>query len=158
MSNQVRQFADAAEEFCSWAEANPEDQRNQVLTALQHLSNLYRLALALPELFGEQDSRDISHEEWQQVFVRFGSLPFNYYSQSVPQEVAGESSLADLADDLADIWRDLKSGLLLFQSGYAEAACWKWRGSFWSHWGEHASGALYALHSWHSRQEGAAIP
>ncbi len=158
MSDHVRQFAGAAKEFCYWAEATPEDQRNEVVTALGHLANLYQLALVLPEWFGEQDSPDISDREWNQVFVRFGSLPFNYYSQANPLEVLGESGLADLADDLADIWRDLKGGLLLFQSGYVEAACWQWRTSFWSHWGKHASGAIFALHNWHGQREGAAIP
>ena len=159
MLRQVQQFADAAKAYCSWAESNSEEQSSQVPAALALLSSLYRLALALPEVFVEQDSPDIQDQEWKNVFVRFGSMPFNYYSQcSDPHEVLGECATADLADDLADIWRDLKRGLLVFQAGNIEAACWQWRHSFWSHWGQHATGALYALHGWRSQHEDAAIP
>lgn len=159
MSRQVQQFADAAEAFCSWAEEGIEDQGGQVLNALVLLSNLYQCALALPEFFGEQDPPDVPDQEWKKVFARFGSMPFNYYSQCFdPHEVPGEPSVADLADDLSDIWRDLKKGLILFQAGNMNAACWHWRTSFWSHWGQHATGALYALQSWRSQHEGAAIP
>ena len=159
MSKHVQHFADVANAFCTWAEESSEDQIDQVPAALALLSNLYQLALVLPELFDEQDAPEIQDQDWKKVFARFGSMPFNYYSQFFdPLEVTGEPTVADLADDLADIWRDLKRGLLLFQAGNVAAACWQWRQSFWSHWGQHATGALHALHSWYCQGDVAAMP
>jgi hypothetical protein len=58
-----------------------------------------------------------------------------------------------LADDIADAYRDLKSGLLKWQRGESGAALFEWRYHLETHWGEHATGALRALHTraaWHS--------
>ena len=56
--------------------------------------------------------------------------------------------VADLADDLADVWRDVKRGLSLFNAGHVEAACWEWRQGFLATLGYHAAGGIYALHTW----------
>ena len=45
-----------------------------------------------------------------------------------------------LADDAADIYRDLPSGL-------NDNAVGEWRFGFDNNWGKHAAEALYALHS-----------
>ena len=51
------------------------------------------------------------------------------------------------ADDLADIWFDVKRGLLIFEAK-GEAALadvqWSWKFSFETHWGRHATGAMAA--------------
>ncbi len=152
MSAQVEHFARAAERFCSWAEAEPSGTDAEVLTALGHLSDLYQLVLGLPELFDEQEPPEVLQESWERVYARFASMPFNYYSQCFdPQELDSTPVVADLADDLADVWRDLKRGLLLFHAGHTASACWEWRESFWQHWGQHATASLHALHSWRSQ-------
>lgn len=52
-----------------------------------------------------------------------------------------------LADDIADIYRDLKEGLVLMEKpNGAENAVWEWRFGFGSHWGHHALSALKAIH------------
>lgn len=52
-----------------------------------------------------------------------------------------------LADALADIWRDLRSGLDALGSGNPrEDVLWEWRFDFRTHWGLHAVEALRALH------------
>jgi Domain of unknown function (DUF5063) len=50
-----------------------------------------------------------------------------------------------LADDLADIYRDLKKGLILSEKTSAEDALWNWRLHFDFHWGNHAMSALKAI-------------
>lgn len=55
-----------------------------------------------------------------------------------------------LRDDLLDIYRDLKEGLLLFDSpdeADRQTAVWTWKLNFMLHWGEHATGALRVLHA-----------
>jgi hypothetical protein len=86
-------------------------------------------------------------------FRRFGSLPFNFYSECFNPLVvpAEEPVIADFADDLADIWRDVKPGLLLFRAG--DRAAGHWRFHFDVHWGHHATAAMYALQAWFSAVE-----
>ena len=55
-----------------------------------------------------------------------------------------------LSDDLADIWRDLKLGLLAMESDAADRSAdiaWHWRFSFESHWAQHAAGAIGGLNA-----------
>ena len=52
------------------------------------------------------------------------------------------------ADDLADIYRDLKEGLELYEAGHVAEALWEWSQSFNTHWGRHASSALHALQAY----------
>jgi hypothetical protein len=150
MSQQVQQFAEAANQFCSWAERSPQSPETEATTAVQLLSSLYQRALTLPDTFGEEEPGEVADSEWTSIYRRFGSLPFNYYSQRFnPLDIQSEShEVADLADDLADIWRDLRRGLSLFNAGHVAAAGWEWRQSFWQHWGHHAAGGIYALHCW----------
>lgn len=56
----------------------------------------------------------------------------------------------DLADDIADIYRDLSEGLALFDNGHTAAAQWELAFSFHGHWGRHAASAISALHCWHA--------
>src|SRR3546814_20177377 len=101
MSAQLQHFAEAAMSFCSWAETTPSEPEAGALTALEHLSMLYQLALALPELFGEQEPPEITRDEWQQIYVRFGSMPFNYYDLCFyPQALEAKPVVSDIADDL----------------------------------------------------------
>ena len=144
-------FADSARSFCEWAEGSPGSPKEEALAARRYLASLYGLALNLPEsAFGEEDPAGLSDDKWQTVFSRFSALPFTYYSSFFDPSTAvtEEASLGDLADDLADIWRDLKDGLTLFDAGHTGAATFTWRFGFNSHWGRHASSALYALHCW----------
>jgi hypothetical protein len=152
MTQQIQQFAEAAEQFCAWAEASPSAPEAEATAALQFLSNLYRYALDLPPLFGEEEPGEVTHGAWEQVYQRFGALPFNYYAQCFdPSDLPTEAVTADLADDLADIWCDLKRGLFLYHAGHVPAAVWEWRQNFWQHWGHHAAGGIYALHAWHTQ-------
>jgi hypothetical protein len=145
----ITHFASAAREYCLWAEAAPGE--TDMLVARRHLASLIAFALVLPD--AAPDSKDpdaIPTDAWRAIFQRFGELPVNYYNNCVdPLHACGaEPSLGDLADDLADIWRDLKGGLVLFDAGHAIAAAFAWRESFITHWGRHASSALYIVQCW----------
>ncbi|GGX17598.1 DUF5063 domain-containing protein [Undibacterium macrobrachii] len=149
MTSQVEKFATVAAQFCEWAEGGSLSPEREAQIAHQFLCDLSQLALQLPPEFGEEEPAEITYETWHSIYRRFGSLPFNYYSHCFdPQEVPNDATTADLADDLADIWRDLKGGLSLFRSGHVQAAVWEWKQSYWQHWGRHAAGGIYALHCW----------
>jgi hypothetical protein len=147
---QLENFAATATAFCDWAEAPPGTPVEEADTALKFLSQLYAQALCLPQLFDDEDAPAISDEDRTAIYKRFGSLPFNYYAvHAQPADAIDPSpGIGDLADDLADIWRDLKRGLALYSKGNRSAAACEWRESFRMHWGSHAAGALHALHCW----------
>ena len=55
-----------------------------------------------------------------------------------------------ISDDLADIWRDVKEGLLEIDRGKETStmeAVWHWRFSFETHWAHHVAGASAALNA-----------
>ena len=145
-------FADVAREYCAWADAEPSARPEEdAVRALRLLVALYAAALELPEGMaaeGEVDSN--SQEEWRRVYDRFNGLPVSYYREvyNLLELSDEEPVLGSLADDLADIHRDLQRGLLLFDRGEAEGAAWEWSFHFRAHWGRHLTGALHALHVW----------
>ena len=77
-----------------------------------------------------------------------GGLPVNYYSAiSQPLVVpADEPVVADLAEDIADVFRDLVDGLRLYDEGERTQAHWQWVFAM-AHWGEHATSAIRVLHA-----------
>jgi hypothetical protein len=53
-----------------------------------------------------------------------------------------------VSDDLADIYCDIKKGLVKIRnrSGVPSSVVWQWKFGFESHWGRHAVSAIAALH------------
>lgn len=121
--------------------------------ARRYLSTLYAMAADLPQFESGWTEGALTHDDWSVTFQRFGELPVGYYGNVCnPLEVpAGETALGDLADDLADIWRDLKEGLIMFDKGNRDAAGFSWQESFNTHWGTHAVNALAVVHVWLSQ-------
>ena len=119
------------------------------------LPEVYAAALALPDV--EPDATDAhpsrtTCEEWKRLYDDIGSTlgrwnyywdVFDPYSQSDHEPVCGS-----LADDLAEIYRDLREGQLAEdEDGRVRPndVIWCWRFAFVSHWSGHASGAIRAL-------------
>lgn len=145
----ARSFEEAVTAFCEWAERPSSDPVSEAFAARRLVAEIYSLALLLPEGSPEDDDERPSASERDVVFRRFGALPFNYYSVMDPLDAPpGDPMVGDLADDLIDIWQDLKVGLRLLQTGRLEEARCEWRWSFDSHWGQLAASALYVLQSW----------
>jgi Domain of unknown function (DUF5063) len=142
-------FERLARAYCDFVERDPATGRAAFVTELErHLVALYRAALDL-ELGDppEVEAPRLSHEEWRATYDHVASLlgdadgywlVFNPFAQETP--VHGQ-----LADDVADIYRDLKSGLALIDGHPSVDASWDWRFTFDSHWGRHAASAIYAL-------------
>ena len=152
MNEPTEKFVSVVREYCAWAESKPKTESEEAEISIRLLAGLYSNVLALPKNGPGQDidGKRISDEEWNNMFKRFGALPFNYYSEYFsPAKVAEEEPvIGDIADDLADIYRDLKEGLELYETGHVTEALWEWNQSFNSHWGRHASSALHALHAY----------
>lgn len=157
MPTHVDRFASAAEEFCAWCELEGKEEVAGARTALRYLTQLYSMALDLrmpPDANFDLDGEGSDDKTWKSVFNRSATLPFGYYSEVFnPLEVPSEAPVVgDLGDDLADIHRDLTSGLSLYRDGHVQEAEWEWRFHFQAHWGRHAASAIRALHCWFADQ------
>ncbi len=151
MSNTIDRFALATRAFIAWAESpGSDDSHAEAVLARRSVAALIATAIELQAGTCDTEALVLPGEEYKRIFKRFGALPFNYYSEcfnplAVPPE---EPVVADLADDLADIWKDVKRGLLLYDSGAPERAAWHSSNHYSFHWGHHATAALYALQTW----------
>jgi hypothetical protein len=112
----------------------------------RHFIALYRAALDLSGSPPDDDAPRISHDDWRAVYDRARDHlgESNHYWLMHDPRVEEPPGLGDLADDVADTYRDLKSGLAMIDERPADDPSWDWRFSFDTHWGLHVSGALTA--------------
>ena len=145
----IARFAAAAERWCAWAETPPEVVEWEVETAIRLLLELVARALDLPDVDVEDDDDDPERpddEAYAALRRRFAVLPVGLYGTIDPDDVAGEQHLVgDVIDDVSDVWRDVRQGLDAHREGKRDEACWIWKFTFRSHWGEHAVEALRVL-------------
>jgi len=158
MSSELNAFADETRRFVDWVTGAGNEEMD-VATALRRIVSLYSAALQLPSPFSaSQESEDVervSDTEWKSALERALKLPLRYYGEvfdplPVPPE---EPVVGDVGDDIADIYRDVATGLRLFEAGDEGEALWEWGFSFRIHWGEHATGAIRALHGYLAQED-----
>jgi len=139
VSAAIEEFAEVAKEFCNWAESKPAAPADEARAGIRLVANLFSkaLSLAVVPVANDVAGYKVSDEQWKAVYVRFGALPFNYYLELLSPSKFDEENLAagDLADDLADIYRDIKEGLSLYEAGYVTEAVSQWKESFGIHRG-----------------------
>jgi hypothetical protein len=143
-----------AREFCCWCKSKPGTESEEGQKAHLLLVRLYcdALKLAEPEKYDPDINPDrVNDKERKRVYARAAALPSQYYSSYFdPLEVPPEyHKIGDLADYVADIYRDLSGGLALIDAGHSAKAQWEMRFSSLAHWRRHASGAIRALHCWY---------
>ena len=122
---------------------------------LRSILRLYTTALLLParEPLTIGSLNRIDAGSWQLTRERIGRklARESYWEIFEPLEQEQPESLCgSLSDDLADIWRDVKEGIVAIDMGgetLIDEAVWHWRSSLESHWGHHAVGAIGALHA-----------
>lgn len=151
----VGRFAAEVGAFRAWAlgdDAGAAAARN----ALLRITRLYLAALELPpawsdELVDRPDAGRVGNAEWRAVLAAARRLPLDEYGTVFdPTVVPPEHSatVGSLSDDITDIYRDVVSGLCALEAGRRAEAVWEWGFGFCHHWGEHATGAIRALHAW----------
>lgn len=171
-------FADLATEYCDLVETYDQGTPATLrLRMLDLIPRLYAAGLTLPstDVLYAEDAPDSELDDDEAVGPKqpdpdrlapgprralydglsefFGDV--NHYREIFdPWEPAeGDSEVrGSLADDLADIYLDLKCGLLKWNREQTGPALWQWRFGLENHWGEHATGAIRALHcraAWH---------
>jgi len=149
------EFADIARRYCEWAEATPTPE--DLLIVHRLLAELQLKALKLPDVWGEGEYVDVEdkRENWEMIRNRLHALPLDFYWKVFDVFADSEEPVfCTLADDLGDIYADLKEGLHFFGQGDEDEAIWRWRFGYFTHWGRHLSGAQTALHQYFSDQGG----
>lgn len=147
---------EAAEAYCSLIEdSDASDEATFACQLLITLTAAVAAAVRLPDVepTDAESPVAITHEEWRTCYQRIGQLtgPWaGYYWEAFHpfalREADASVGLGDLIDDLTDIWRDLKDGLLALRAGLSlDDVQWQWRQGYWGHWGRHAAGASRAL-------------
>lgn len=155
-------FAEKAKAYCEWAESDFTENLEELSKAERFLAELHLAILTLPNpdaVWEEvEDLDDISRDKeveikrWKKVRERFGNLPVNgYWEIFDASKIEDESPVFSLvSDDLADIYRDLKRGLLLYGEGKFAEAFWEWKFNFTIHWGNHLVGAMKTIRNYFS--------
>jgi hypothetical protein len=96
------------------------------------------------------ESARLGDGERQRAYRASQRIPLDLYGEVfnptlVPPE---EPVIGSIADDLADIYREIAAGLRAYEQGNHAAAAWEWTFGLHSHWGAHATSAIRALHWW----------
>lgn len=151
----IERFVREAAHFEQWARHGTDQGDAAARAALLHITRLYLAALELPPAPDDAPDSDrepdrVSDEDWQAVLAACARLPFDQYGEVFdPLLMPPEAPvIASLADDIADIYRDVVSGLREYRTGRHTQAVWEWTFLLHAHWGEHATGAIRALHCW----------
>jgi hypothetical protein len=155
-SREAGKYREIAGAFCALVEDRARHPAPEWLKAVHLLlPQLYASALELPHIEPDTETAGLSavtHEEWQALYSdltdRIGHWGA-YFQVSDPYDEADHEPLrTSLADDLADIYRDLKNGLfteVTIAYDHPSDVLWTWRFDFESHWAAHATSALRAL-------------
>ncbi len=149
-------FPITAEEFCHLVDGYSKRSREQLVQELSvHLARLCEVGVRLPMVEPATEGVDATPEavtahteEWTKLSSGlrqvFGQLD-GYWEIFEPTEKE-EPVLGSLANDIAEIYLDLKDALKLLESGNApDDIHWDWRFEFHSHWSKHAASALKVL-------------
>ncbi|WP_372526157.1 DUF5063 domain-containing protein [Piscinibacter sp.] len=153
-------FSHEARRFIEWADGSASPEKLTAPVALRRVLALYAAALELPQpwcegVSGGSGAEPALAERLRAVRGRAAAIPLQHYSEIFSPLVLRpeEPVVGDLADDLVDIYRDVATGLCLYDAGSVDDAIWQWGFNFQIHWGEHASSAVRALHRYLSQED-----
>ena len=150
----IERFVDNAERFCSLVEHHqPLTAKEFARSCAACLADLYGAAVTLSLLSVEIDSEEliedaVSTDQAKAIDDQIGQklggdcLYWTVLDARVESGRVEGEGVGDLGDELADIYRDLKNGLIAFNRSLANEAIWHWQWGFRSHWGEHVVSAL----------------
>ncbi|MFA6305064.1 MAG: DUF5063 domain-containing protein [Patescibacteria group bacterium] len=156
----INQFALIAKEYCNFIENHKFKKNKSVYKLIDILIKLYSSALKLPKVKTGKNHHILDHVNQKmytkitkKLFKEFTDFKF-YWLIFNPliedKNIDDEVVKAGVYDDLADIYRDVKNGLIEYQENSLENitdAVWHWRFHFYTHWGDHLVSLLKPLNS-----------
>lgn len=164
-SDTAERFGLIAKQFCSVIDSRFSLERADFLLKIYRmLPILISEGIDLPPVeFSddenqEQEARirqaraktEMRQEEWNQLYNSLKEKlgDWDLYWQVFDPRTDNEAIHGSLADDIADIYRELKDGISLRESNETPPyeIIFDWRLGFFSHWGKHAIDALRIIH------------
>ncbi|HXW54612.1 MAG TPA: DUF5063 domain-containing protein [Candidatus Cybelea sp.] len=164
-SDGVERFKVIAQKYCSVIDSRHALEKTEFLLQIYRiLPELISKGIQLPPVQladdeGEEKEasirearakRRMKHEEWSELYNSLKEKLGNWdlYWQLFDPTTDNEPIHGSLADDIADIYRDLKDGIDLSESNEVPPSeiIFDWRLGFFSHWGKHAIDALRTSH------------
>lgn len=156
-SEPLLDFLHSAKAYCAFLETESSDEKLFLKTVQRLLLKLYLTAPEIPNTDGSNDYEpevQLTEKRFTEIFdlteknlngkpwyrVMFDPTAMNFEEEPV---------LGDLHDDLTDIYKDIKQGLLVFELENEQAkayAIWHLKWNFWNHWADHAADAIRVLH------------
>ncbi len=156
-SGTVVEFVASANEYCKYMERAEELEGEELLKILQRLLPfIYIKGSLLPELdpyFEEGNEKFVKEEDWNRIYEtlkqKFGTADafLEVFDERMKESEA--PVVSSLAENLADIYQDLKDFLILYQTGTNEImndAIWECRMNFENYWGQKLVNSLRAIH------------
>lgn len=156
-SRVVLEFTAAANEFCKYAERASEISGGELLRIFQRLLPfLYIKASLLPSLepfFEDSNAKTVRESDWASIRdvlkERFGSADAYLEAYDAKLKEADGPVVGSIAEDMADIYQDLKNFLVNYRTGTNEVmndAIWECRMNFENYWGQRLTDSLRAIH------------
>lgn len=154
-----KEFSFVASQFCAVVDSAPSLDRVEFLSRIYEvLPRLIHQGIVLPAVSpSDVDDREeikrtrVKQEEWGQLYDSLKEKlgDWNLYWQVFDPTKDSEAIYGSLADDISDIYRDIKEGLGIQDPDLAlqRDTVWSWRFGYYSHWGRHAINALYTAHA-----------
>ncbi len=161
----VNCFGSIAQQYCSLVDSRSALDKSEFLVRVYRmLPELISEASRLPLVSfsdDENEERDatirriraeteMKQQEWGQLyhFLKEKLGDWDVYWMVFNPRTDNEAIQGSLADDIADIYRDLKDGIGLKEANKVPACeiIFEWRFGFTSHWGQHAVNALRTIH------------
>ena len=154
-------FATVARQYCSVVESAATLDRTELLLRIYRiLPKLIDEAISLPQVDTSDDDQTVeemprvsvrqSGDEWSHLYnlLKEKLGDWDLYWQVFDPITDREAICGTLADDIADIYRDLRRGLVLHELPSCPSAdvIWDWRLHYYFHWGQHAIEALFTIH------------
>jgi hypothetical protein len=156
-SRQVVDFVAVANECCKYIEHTSELEGDEILKIFQRLFPLlYLKASVLPAftpVFDGGNEKFVTEEDWFRIhnilITKFGSA--NDFPEFFDVRVTDSEGpvVGSLAENIADIYQDLKDFLILYQTGTSEImndALWECCLNFETFWGQKLVNSLRAIH------------
>ena len=156
-SRQVVEFVAVANECCKYIQHANDLEGEEMLKILQRIFPLlYLKASVLPyftSIFEDGNEKFITESDWFRVhntlLSKFGSA--NDFPEVFDSRFSDSEGpvVGSLAENISDIYQDLKDFLILYQTGTAEImndALWECNLNFETFWGQKLLNSMRAIH------------
>jgi len=153
LSRQIIEMITVAHEYCLFFEQAEKQDPKEIFSFFQKIAPLLYLKGSLLPTGLEADAefleRFVSEENWERIFKLLREK-FSEQDTYYIHDHNFDSQQASLADNMADIYQDMKDFVILYQKAPLQSkicAVYELQKLFENHWGIRVLQALHAIHA-----------